>query len=64
MDLLTSAKITVITASRRQVTDPEKLYELVLALSKLLNKRLTIPEEKFKDRHNMLREQLLHKNFV
>jgi len=56
---LTSAKITMITASRRQVTDAKKLRELAEALSKLLGKRLNYPVKEFALRQANLMDKLL-----
>ena len=58
---LASANITVVTASRRQVNDTDKLRELAEVLSKLLKKRLTYAEAEFKHRHAILRDQLMPK---
>jgi len=56
---LTAAGVAVVTASRRQVVDKDKLRELAEKLSKLLGKRLKCEAESFPYLRAKLLEQLM-----
>ena len=56
---LASAGVTVVTASRRQVYDSEKMRALAEVLSRLLGKRIRLQEKAFYSKNIKLLEYLL-----
>jgi len=58
---LTSAGVTVITLSRKQINNTAELHRVAVDLSKLLGKRLVYKMPEFTMRHAKLRSHLLPK---
>jgi hypothetical protein len=58
---LVSMGITVLTVSRQQIINADKMHEVAQTLGKLLDKRLKLPKADFGAHCRELREQLLPK---